>query len=101
MDSLLKLELVLFLHQNPDTLDSADGLSMRIGYGTDRVVSALPDLVQTGLVVQHGEGDTAVYRYTDDRGLRDVVEGNYNSVYGSREERRLLQTRVTARSEAG
>jgi len=100
IDDLLKLELVVFLHQNPDTLDSAEGLSIRMGYASESITQALCCLVDAGLVVRHGDGERAVFRYTDDRDLRCLVEGDYFAPYHDRDSRRRLESLVASRGEA-
>lgn len=55
LDSRTKLDLALFLHRNPFTLDTAGGLARRIGASEDEVTTALKEMVQTRLVTLHGD----------------------------------------------
>jgi len=70
---VLQLEIVLYFHENPETLDNARGLSLRLGILPPDVVDAMGDLVGAGVMEQSGQGDRAVYMYTRDPGVRAAV----------------------------
>jgi len=100
IDNLVKLELVMFFHQNPETLDDLCGISRRLGYSPEAIDSSVPELVAAGLLTQHGQGPRAVFRYTQDPEVRRVVEGDYSSRYQTKEERRRLESVVAAKGVA-
>lgn len=97
IDNLVKLELVMFFHRNPETLDDLCGISRRLGYSPEVIGSAMPGLVAAGLLTQHGQGPAALYRYTQDPEVRRVVEGDYSSRYQTKAERRRLESALTAK----
>ncbi len=100
INSLEKLYLVLFFHENPETLDNASGIALRLGYSEDRLRQPLAELAEAGVLVKHGEGDQAVYVYTSDPAVREFVQREYCEKYQSKQARRELESAVLARREA-
>jgi hypothetical protein len=62
-DLLLRLECSLFFQQNPYTLETEDGVALRLGRITNELRPALEYLVRHGILDKIGEGETAIYRY--------------------------------------
>lgn len=100
IDSLEKLYLVLFFHENPETLDNVSGISLRLGYSPDQLVCPMAELADAGVLTRYGEGDRAIYIYPDDPILRQTVEREYCAKYRNRESRKELESAVLARRRA-
>jgi len=73
-DSIIKIGVVIFLHQNPGALDTAEGLSRWIGKTEKEVQQALDELVKAGIVEVFGEGSSAIYSYTQDEQVLQVID---------------------------
>ncbi len=76
IDSLIKLEIVLFFHSNPGTIDTPQGISMRIYRNCDLTASALRDLGSAGVLdcVTLGAGTYQLYSLTQSKDVLSVIE---------------------------
>jgi len=79
-DSIIKIGLVIFLHQNPGALDTAEGLSRWLGKTEKEVQNALEELVFVGIVDVFGEGSSAIYSYTQDEHILQVIDQFINGL---------------------
>ncbi|HIE51776.1 MAG TPA: PAS domain S-box protein [Armatimonadetes bacterium] len=68
-----KVKLLLFLHQNPDLLDTAAGLASWLSERTSQLQSELDELVAVGVLERHGEGEEAVYAYVPEAKWREQI----------------------------
>ncbi|KIL40985.1 hypothetical protein SD70_10210 [Gordoniibacillus kamchatkensis] len=62
-DLLLRLECSLFFQQNPYTLETEEGVALRLGRISKELRPALEYLVGHGILDKIGEGESAIYRY--------------------------------------
>jgi hypothetical protein len=62
---LLKWECTLFFQNNPYTMDTALGISRRVGHRLEAVQNTLNQLVQVNILEKIGETNDAVYRYQE------------------------------------
>lgn len=62
-DLLLRLECSLFFQQNPYTLETEEGVALRIGRMSKDLRPVLEYLVGHGILDKIGEGEAAIYRY--------------------------------------
>jgi hypothetical protein len=97
--SLLRLEVLLYFHRNPFTMDYAEGTAMRLGRPPGLVAEALERLAGAGVlhkrVSQFAPTRSAVYSYTRDAAVREVMaqlERLMNDAAGREEILRLLET---------
>ncbi|GIN62428.1 hypothetical protein J27TS8_24210 [Robertmurraya siralis] len=59
----LKVECTLFFEENPYTLETAEGLALRLGRKTAELVLILEHLVTDSILEKIGDGEQAIYRY--------------------------------------
>ncbi|GIP41048.1 hypothetical protein J31TS4_43280 [Paenibacillus sp. J31TS4] len=59
----LQLECTLFFEANPYTLESVQGLALRLGRRPDHLETILGRLVELAILERLGEGQRAIYRY--------------------------------------
>jgi len=101
LDSLIKLDLLVFFHRNPDTMDSASGIATWVGHDERYVARELAALAEAQLLVRHGEGPDAIYTRTTDPHLLQKVEDFMEAVYFKRENRLKLIAEILQREERG
>jgi len=94
LDSVVTLDLVVFFHQNPDSVDSLAGIALWTGHDPKRVEQEVPKLVGAGILERDGEGEEAVYLYTRDSRIRGVIEEFMANTYLDRKERMKLIARI-------
>lgn len=97
--SIIQLDLVLFFHENPETLDNVRGLTTRLGLLGEDITEAMSGLVSAGVMIQSGEGQRAVYGYATDPAVRAAVEVKIVMRARSREGRVELETEVSQGGE--
>jgi len=66
VNSPVKLELLLFLHNNQFTLDTALAISRRVGKDAEDVARALEELSRWNVVARQDTGGEPAYGYTQD-----------------------------------
>lgn len=68
IDSLIKLEIVLFFHGNPGTIDTPQGVAMRIYRNSDVTTKALEELCAKGVLdcAHLGAGKYQLYSLSQD-----------------------------------
>lgn len=73
-NSIIKIGLVIFFHQNPGALDTAEGLARWVGKKETEVKKAMDELAKTGIIEVFGEGPSAIYSYTQDEVLLKAID---------------------------
>ncbi|MFA4015716.1 MAG: hypothetical protein RUDDFDWM_000808 [Candidatus Fervidibacterota bacterium] len=73
VDSVVKVELLLFFAAHPTAMDSAKGLSMWLGRDEKSVEKAANELVEAAILVRYGEGEEAIYMLSQDPQVKDAV----------------------------
>ena len=75
IDSLVKLELLLYLHARPGVLQSADDIAARLRRPSPEVGRGLDELASTGLVDRFaiGTGRYVMYGPTEDDHAQRVI----------------------------
>jgi len=99
LDSMVKLDLLVFLYKNPDTIDDAVGLSHWIGHDEEAVRRALSALEEVGIVERAGKGPDAVYTWTSDPQVRNAIERFMQERFFPRESRLRLIAEILQREE--
>lgn len=99
IDNLIKLALLALFANNPDTIENVAGLALRVGCRIQGIEENLPALVKAGLIEQHGEGDGAVFTYTRDPALCEMVGGYFGAHYSSSKQRREFELQLLARGK--
>lgn len=59
----IALECTAFFQQNPYTLETADGIALRIGRKLADIEPVLRNMTSRGFLQQDGEGSHAIYSY--------------------------------------
>ena len=58
-----KIEILNFFNQNPDAIDSAEGISHWIGKNKENILQDLDELVDDKVLQREGSGNSVLYRY--------------------------------------
>ncbi|HIE09897.1 MAG TPA: hypothetical protein EYP65_08635 [Armatimonadetes bacterium] len=96
LDSLVKLDLLVYFHRNPDAADTAEGLAVWVGSDPEKVQQAAEDLVKVGILEKKGD----IYHYTRDPQIVGAVERFVNERYMVREERMRLIAEILQKEGA-
>ena len=59
-----KIEILNFFNQNPDAIDSAEGISHWIGKNKENILQDLDELVDDKVLQREGSGSSVLYRYS-------------------------------------
>jgi hypothetical protein len=73
VNSFVKWDLVHFFHENPYTIDTSEGLASHIGRNVGGIETDLTELAAEGILVEQSCGEMAVYAFTEDARVRDVI----------------------------
>jgi len=75
IDSLIKLEIVLFFHSNPGTIDTARAIAMRIYRNEEATAAALEQLSAKHVLDRTtlGAGKYELYSLSQDESIRSVI----------------------------
>ena len=71
VDSFAAWDLLVFLHNRPDTIEDASGYAMLLGRSEEDLSKSLDRLVSTGALTCIDEGVTPRYTLTGDPAVRD------------------------------
>lgn len=96
LDSLVKLDLLVYFHRNPDAADTAEGLAIWVGSDPEKVRRGAEELVRVGILEKHED----IYHYTRDQEVVDAVERFMNERYMVREERMRLIAEILQKEGA-
>ena len=99
LDSLLKLDLLVFFQRNPDTLDSPAGIALWVGHDQDAVTRELAELAQVGLLEAHGAEPEVIYTRASHPGLAQRLDQFMETVYAKRDSRLKLIAEIIKREE--
>ncbi len=75
IDSLVKLEILLFFHARPGSVEKPADIAQRLRRREDEVAGALELLSEAGLIERFslGSGRHVVYGPSDDRHVQEVI----------------------------
>lgn len=59
----IRTEIIRFFSANPYTIDTAEGISRKIGYGDSAVTAELERLVKIGILRVERRGGKSIYSY--------------------------------------
>jgi predicted transcriptional regulator len=99
LDSLLKLDLLVFFQRNPDTLDNPAGIALWVGHDEASVARELAALAQAGLIEAHGVGPDAIYTRTNNPRTVQKLDEFMEAVYSKRDCRLRLIAEIIKREE--
>lgn len=72
IDSDLKVQLLVFFHENPGVMETVDGLARRLSLNRDRLAAEIADHVDLGVLSERHLGEKTIYVYN--RGIeRDLA----------------------------
>ncbi|HIE52012.1 MAG TPA: hypothetical protein EYP85_09655 [Armatimonadetes bacterium] len=100
LDSLIKLDLLVFFYQNPDTIDSASGIATWVGHEEEQVVKELAELAAARLIERHQVRGETVYTRSNDPDIRRMVD-DFMELMSERENRLRVVAQILAREEGG
>ncbi|MDP3014631.1 MAG: hypothetical protein Q8M92_10330 [Candidatus Subteraquimicrobiales bacterium] len=64
VNSMAKLDLVIFFYNNPHTIDTVDGLAARIGRRVERIGKDIEELSEAEVVEKRIQGDLVLYSFS-------------------------------------
>lgn len=67
-------KILLFFNENPQSIDTAKGISIWVGDEADKVCEGLDTLVKEGILVSHKTASTSAYSYTNQRDVVKKIE---------------------------
>lgn len=67
-------KILLFFNENPQSIDTAKGISVWIGCDAHVAKKTLDRLVKEGILVNHGTAYTDAYSYTNQKGVVKKLE---------------------------
>ena len=67
-------KILLFFNENPQSIDTAKGISVWIGCDAHVAQKTLDRLVKEGVLVNHGTASTDAYSYTNQKDLVKKLE---------------------------
>lgn len=76
--SSLLMEVLLFFHRNPSTMDRLEGISTWLGRRPEHLLPSLERLTRFGILQSWGHPPRAIYRYSPDPEVRRRVEAWLN-----------------------
>ena len=68
-----KIEILNFFNQNPDAMDSAEGISDWIGKKKEDIIEDLDELVEDKVLQREGLGVSALFRYSPPDKIRESI----------------------------
>jgi DNA-binding MarR family transcriptional regulator len=101
IDSLVKLDILLYLHARPGAVQKPNDIAERLGRSQDEITRALDGLAQTDLVDRFslGTGRHVVYGEAEDAHVRHLI-GILHDRYHSGGESRAQVVRAATRQGA-
>lgn len=99
LDSLLKLDLLVFFQRNPDALDNPAGIALWVGHDENSVARELAALAQVGLIEAHGSGPDTIYTRARDPQVLGKLDEFMEAVYSQRDSRLKLIATIIKREE--
>lgn len=102
IDSKIKLDLVLFFHDHPRFVDTAEAIANWLAKDVGQVESALKALARAGIVerFQLGSGKYVLYAYTKSSRIRDTVAALSRLYHENEQERIAIVRRLMGLTEA-
>ncbi|MFC1666667.1 hypothetical protein ACFL0P_02180 [Candidatus Omnitrophota bacterium] len=67
-------KVLLFFNENPNSIDTAKGISIWVGCDADKVQGALDKLVEENILVNHKSSSTNAYSYTNKKDIVKKIE---------------------------
>ena len=76
VDSEMKVHILVFYHNNPGVIETAEGLARRLGTDVESLRNDLADQVEMGILRERKAGDKTVLVYDRKREaeLTDVIQ---------------------------
>ncbi|PKK86208.1 MAG: hypothetical protein CVT48_02190 [Thermoplasmata archaeon HGW-Thermoplasmata-1] len=83
-DSDLKIEILVFFHNNPGVIDTVEGLAKRLGKTVDVVKHEIADHINIGILKERKIGDKIVLTYdkTQEQEIEAFIEEEINKKLG-------------------
>jgi len=72
-------KIIQFFHQNPNTIDTINGIVTWTGLTKKETVKALEELVDLGILLAHRASSTVGYAYTTDKKLIAKIKKHFKS----------------------
>jgi hypothetical protein len=81
IDSDLKVQILVFFHQNPGMIETPEGLAKRMGLNLDRLRDEIADHIRLGIITERRVGGRTilVYNPSRDRDISREIENAINA----------------------
>jgi len=79
-NSIIQLSLVIFFYRNQGAIDTVEGLARWVGINRQEVEFGLKELEKNGILNIAGTGVSAVYYYSPDESLIEVMDELINQL---------------------
>ncbi len=63
VNSMAKLDLINFFFSNPYTIDTVDGLALRVGRRVEGIEKAVEELSEVGILEKRVQGELVLYAF--------------------------------------
>ncbi|MBU1852759.1 MAG: hypothetical protein KJ957_01780 [Candidatus Omnitrophica bacterium] len=67
-------KILLFFNENPQSIDTAKGISIWVGCDADTTQKSLDKLVKEGILVNHKTSSIDAYSYTNQKDILKKIE---------------------------
>ncbi|MBU1061271.1 MAG: hypothetical protein KJ952_00905 [Candidatus Omnitrophica bacterium] len=67
-------KILLFFNENPQSIDTAKGISIWVGCDADTIQKSLDKLVKEGILVNHKTSSIDAYAYTNQKDILKKIE---------------------------
>lgn len=100
IDSLAKLELLLYLHARPATAERPSEIGARLRRPAAEVESALKELAEAGLIERFalGTGRLAIYGPTEDAHVQELLSLLHEQYHGDPQARARIVRAASSRT---
>lgn len=73
VNSFIKWDLVRFFYENPNTVDSAEGIARYVGRNVQAIEPEMEELAQSGVMDRRVVNQTIVYSLSTDETVRELI----------------------------
>ncbi len=74
VNSMAKLDLINFFFSNPYTIDTVDGLALRIGRRVEGIEKTVEELSEAGILEKRVQGELVLYAFVPGNKWYELIE---------------------------
>ena len=93
VNNFIKWDLIVFFHQNQETIGTSRAIATRLGRRQEDVAEALASLVASGILKTEPSHEGDIYHFVAD-GERAALVGEFITALDSREHRLQILTKL-------